>query len=113
MALFNKEEKPKKEKKEVKKGDELNYELIQKPCVTEKSAILGENNFYTFVVAKEANKIGLKDFIEKKYKVDVESVRIINIPRKKKTRGRLQGFKAGFKKAIVRIGKGQKIELNV
>ena len=47
------------------------FNLVKKPCITEKASSLAEKNFYTFEVAKNANKIEIKDFIEKKYNVNV------------------------------------------
>ena len=57
------------------------FNLVKKPCITEKASFLAEKNFYTFEVAKNANKIEIKDFIEKKYNVNVVLVRIINVPK--------------------------------
>lgn len=90
-------------------GNEFNF--VKSPCITEKASFLTEKNFYTFKVSPEANKIDIKDFIEKKYKVDVELVRIINLPKKPKRRGNIKGFKSGFKKAIIKLKAGQQIDI--
>ncbi|HOI60060.1 MAG TPA: 50S ribosomal protein L23 [Candidatus Pacearchaeota archaeon] len=87
------------------------FNIIKKPCITEKASFIAENNFYTFKVDKRANKIQIRNFIEKKYNVNLESVRIINVPEKPKKRGLIKGFKSGFKKAIVRVKEGQQIDL--
>jgi len=85
--------------------------LIQ-PILTEKSTVLAEKNQYTFKVVRSANKKEIEKAVERNYKVNVVSVKIISVPRKKRKLGRTPGWRKGFKKAIVRIEKGQKIELN-
>lgn len=89
------------------------FNLVKKPCITEKASFLAEKNFYTFEVAKNANKIEIKDFIEKKYNVNVVLVRIINVPKKPKRKGLIEGYKPGFKKALVRIKEGEQIDLTI
>ena len=101
-------------KKEIKRNVVIrseDFNIVKKPCITEKASFLAEKNFYTFEVDKRANKIEIKDFIEKKYNVNLESVRIINVPKKPKRRGLIKGFKSGFKKAIVRVKEGEQIDL--
>ncbi len=78
--------------------------------VTEKSTDLLESNKYVFKILPKANKSEVKKEIEDMYKVDVLSVRIVNIPGKKIRVGRKEGWKRGHKKAIVEIKKGQTIE---
>ena len=87
------------------------FNIIKKPCITEKAAFLSEGNFYTFKVDRRTNKIEVKDFIERKYNVHVELVRIINVPEKPKKRGLIKGAKSGYKKAIVRVRAGEQIDL--
>ena len=102
------------EKKIVEKTGVIvseDFNIIKKPCITEKASFLAESNFYTFEIDKRANKIQVKNFIEKKYNVDLEIVRIINVPEKPKKRGLIKGSKSGFKKAIVRVKEGQQIDL--
>ncbi len=101
----------KKQTQKLIKSEDFN--IVKKPCITEKASFLAEKNFYTFEVDKRSNKIEIKDFIEKKYNVHVISVRIINAPKKPKKRGIIKGFKSGFKKAIVRIKEGEQIDLTV
>lgn len=103
-----------KETKKIGKSQIIpseDFNIIKRPCITEKASFIAENNFYTFKVDKRANKIQIKDFIEKRYGVDLESVRIINVPAKPKKRGLIKGFKSGFKKAIVRVKEGQQIDV--
>ncbi len=88
------------------------FGILKSPCITEKAARLGEDNFYVFKVSKESNKKQVKDAIESQYKVDVERVMMINIPRKRKFQGKkISGFKSGYRKAIVKVKQGQKIEV--
>ncbi|MDD4661757.1 MAG: 50S ribosomal protein L23 [Candidatus Pacebacteria bacterium] len=101
--------------KSVAKKDSVivseHFNMIKKPCITEKASFLAESNFYTFEIDKRFNKIEVKDFIERKYNVHVELVRIINVPKKPKKRGLIKGFRSGFKKAIVRVKAGEQIDL--
>ncbi|MDD4358662.1 MAG: 50S ribosomal protein L23 [Candidatus Pacebacteria bacterium] len=98
-----------KEKKMDLKGGEV-FNIIRKPRITEKASILAENNFYTFEVDKRSNKIEIKDFIEKKYNVHIDSIRIVNVPKKPKKRGLIKGFKSGFKKAFIKVREGEQID---
>jgi len=103
------ESKPQKIRKETKISQ--SFRILKIPHITEKATDLTQNNQYAFRVFPKTNKIELKKAIEDIYGVDVVSVRIINVPKKKKRLGRIQGIKPGYKKAIVKIKKGQKIEL--
>lgn len=86
--------------------------VLVRPNVTEKATILTEDNRYVFRVFSNATKGQVKDSVEEVYGVDVEGVRIINIPPKKVRLGRRrEGVKKGYKKAIVEIREGQKIEI--
>ncbi|MDD4624860.1 MAG: 50S ribosomal protein L23 [Candidatus Paceibacterota bacterium] len=99
----------------LKKGEAKNkgYEIgtIKIPYITEKAVSLSEKDIYVFKVDKNANKTSVKKAVEEAYKVDVEKVSMANAKRRKTGRGRLAGFKKGFKKAMVKIKKGQKIEV--
>lgn len=103
------ESKPQEIKKETKISQ--NFRTLKIPHITEKATDLAQNNQYVFRVFPKTNKIELKKAIKDIYGVDVVSVKIINVPLKKKRLGRIQGIKPGYKKAIVKIKKGQKIEL--
>ena len=99
-------EKPKKkQRKSAAPG------VLVEPILTEKSTFLSEGDQYTFKVSKRTNKKEIAKAIEEKYKVDVVKVGIISVPRKKIKSGRTPGWKKGFKKAVVRVKSGQKIEL--
>jgi large subunit ribosomal protein L23 len=85
-----------------------------RPVITEKTIELAEKeNQYTFVVEESANKYKIKDAIEEKFNVTVLKVRTINILGKKVNFGqkRIKGKKSDFKKAIVTLKSGDKIDI--
>ncbi len=86
------------------------YDIIIKPIITEKSAQLVENLQYTFEVAKDANKVEIKNAVEQIFNVKVVAVRTINVHRKAKRMSKYAGFKPAYKKAIVRLAPGQSID---
>lgn len=84
--------------------------IIKNPRVTEKGSMLVESNVYAFDVAKDANKNEIKKAVFSIYKVKPVKVNIIPIKAKKIfVRGK-EGVKAGGKKALVYLKKGDKIE---
>jgi large subunit ribosomal protein L23 len=85
--------------------------ILIAPYITEKSTALSQKNQYVFRVWQKANKNEIKKEIENLYKVKVVGVKIINVPAKERRLGRISGWKKGFKKAIVKIKEGQKIEV--
>ncbi len=90
-----------------------NRYILSKAHVSEKSTDLAGEGFYTFRTDRLANKREIKEEVERKYKVNVVSVRIINIPSKKRRVGRTEGTKKGYKKAVVKVKKGQSIDLTL
>lgn len=87
------------------------FDIIQGPIITEKTMGLKENfNKYTFKVAKSANKIEIKNAIEEIFKVKVLSVNTINVLPKRARVGQHVGFKPAYKKAIVKLADGNKID---
>ena len=99
----------KKETKQKKK--DFNYQILHSPYLSEKAALLAEKNQYVFRVYPHANKKEIKKAVEGMYGVNVVSVRVINLPSKRRMwRGR-EGWKKGLRKAIVKIKEGQKIEI--
>lgn len=106
------------------------YEIIIRPHITEKSAAMSYGNprldesqvtrKYTFVVASDSNKIEIKQAIEAIYnagkkkadaKINVESVRTINMKGKSRRVGqRNQGKRPDWKKAVITLKKGQMLE---
>lgn len=89
----------------------LAREIIIKPVVTEKSVDLMQENKYCFRVAKDANKIEIKNAIEEIFKVTVVSVNTVNVHGKMKRMGRTQGKTASWKKAVVTLREGDSIEV--
>ena len=87
------------------------FDKILSPVVTEKSTNLSEQNKVVFKVPRNSNKKNLKKNIEKIFKVNVTKINIINKKsRNKVTRGRKIRV-IGYKKAIVKLKKGQNIDL--
>ncbi|MEL6355437.1 MAG: 50S ribosomal protein L23, partial [Bacteroidota bacterium] len=81
-------------------------QILIKPVVSEKAEILSDSQTqYTFIVAKDANKIEVRNAVEERYGVTVESVNTLNMPSKTKNRttksGIIRGRVPAFKKAIV------------
>mgnify|MGYP001589627494 CR=1 FL=1 len=124
MALFKKrkEEVKTEEKKETEETkrrvglpqgkDPALYRIIEKPVITEKAVTLAGSNKYVFKVWQKTNKVEVRKAIEKLYGVKVKDVRVINTPGKKRQVGRFEGWKPGFKKAIVTLEKGHTIEVS-
>ena len=89
------------------------YDIIKGPIITEKSSEIAQNNNQiTLSVDTKANKIEIKDAVEKLFNVKVESVNTINVRPKKKRVGRYPGKTNKVKKAIVTLKEGSSIELN-
>ncbi|MEK7195349.1 MAG: 50S ribosomal protein L23 [Patescibacteria group bacterium] len=85
--------------------------LVKKPWITEKSADLSSIGKYVFMVKPSATKPEIKKAIKDLYKVDPVSVNIIVRPAKKKKIGYLKGNQPKYKKAVVTLKEGQKIEI--
>ena len=87
-------------------------EVIVRPLVTEKSHDqLDRLGAYTFVVAKDANKIEIAQAVEKQFKVKVTGVRTMRYAGKAKRMGKYAGRRASWKKAVVTLAQGDSIEL--
>ena len=87
-------------------------EIIVRPVVTEESAMLQENQrTYTFLVAKDANKMEIRNAVQTLFEVKVEAVRTANYQGKWRRLGRSIGRKPTFKKAVVRIAEGDSIDV--
>ncbi len=90
----------------------MNSEIIIAPVITEKSQVLASNGkTYVFKVAKDANKIQIKNAIESLFGVKVKSVNTLNTKSKDKRVGRYTGKTKTYKKAIVTLVDGQTIEM--
>lgn len=91
------------------------YDVIKRPIITEKTSGLVEKLQYTFEVDSKATKTEIKEAVEKIFgtsskPINVVEVRTINVHRKAKRMQRFEGYKAGYKKAIVRLAPGQSID---
>ena len=89
-----------------------NLTVIRKPLVTEKITRLQEKlNQYAFEVDPGANKIEIKHAIEERFKVKVTAVRTMNVRGKVKRLGRFTGRRANWKKAVITLAPGDKLDL--
>ena len=87
------------------------YQIIRRPLVTEKSTLSKENNNQlVFEVAPKANKVEIRRAIESIFNVRVLKIRTIHMNGKKKRIGRIIGRRRNWKKAIVTLGAGERIE---
>lgn len=93
------------------KESPLATRILSRPRITEKSYALNTLNQYVFVVSKTATKKSVKRAVEEAYAVQVEKVRIVRLPAKRRLFGKNIGLKSAIKKAIVSVVKGQSIEL--
>ncbi len=96
-------------KVETKLGDRVN--ALVRPHITEKAAILAEKGTYVFQVAKNTNKIEIAKAIQALYGVTPVRVNIVNLPSTRVIVRGKAGVKAGVRKALVTLKKGDKIEL--
>jgi large subunit ribosomal protein L23 len=88
------------------------YRIIKRSLITEKSTIAkDEKNKYVFEVDRRANKIEIGNAVEKVFKVKVVDVHVMNVPGKKKRVGKILGEKRDWKKAVVTLAPGSRIEI--
>lgn len=88
------------------------HQIIKKILITEKSNLEREaSNKYHFEVDRKANKLEIGRAVEKLFKVKVTDVRVIHVLGKKKRMGRVMGQKSSWKKAIVTLAEGSRIEV--
>jgi len=118
---------PKKEAKKVQKKEkavpspslekikqkriDLAWKILKSPHVSEKATELTKLNQYEFKVWPRSSKAEIKKAVEDIYKVDVLDVKVMEVSPRKRRLGKITGFKKGYKKAIVKLRKGQKIEI--
>ena len=86
------------------------YEVLRRPLITEKSTNLQAQGKYAFQVDGKANKPLVKGAVEKAFRVKVSSVNIVNMPGKMRLVGRRRVMTPSWKKAIVTLQPGDKIE---
>ncbi|HHS50686.1 MAG TPA: 50S ribosomal protein L23 [candidate division Zixibacteria bacterium] len=86
--------------------------VLVKPMLTEKSNLYKEiENVFTFKVARDASKEDIKRSVEVLFKVHVLSVRTANYMGKPKRRGRFEGHRPAWKKAVVQLAPGETIDI--
>lgn len=98
-------------KKAKKENTDLAYRILVKPLITEKATNLVSLNKYAFKVAPKANKIEIKKAIKALYGFDPVSINIINERGKRVISGRTRGKKSNWKKAIITLKAGNKLEI--
>ena len=86
------------------------YAVLRRPLITEKNTLLQAQGKYAFEVAREANKPQVKQAVEKAFKVKVLAVNVMTVPPKTRRIGRRQVLTQSWKKAIVTLKPGDKIE---
>lgn len=87
------------------------YDVLHGPMLTEKGTLLKEtDNKVLFKVAKSANKIEIKKAVEEIFKVKVDRVATMNFQGKKKRMGKYEGKRPDWKKAIITLKKGEKLD---
>jgi len=86
------------------------YEVLRRPLITEKDTILQAQGKYAFEVAGESNKHLIKQAVEKAFNVKVTTVNVMTVPGKERRVGRRLVLTPSWKKAIVTLHAGDKIE---
>ncbi|MDR1651856.1 MAG: 50S ribosomal protein L23 [Synergistaceae bacterium] len=86
------------------------HDVIIRPIITEKTSRMMSQNKYTFEVLRSAGKIDIRRAVEEVFKVKVSGVHTINVHSKPKRMGRFTGRSRSWKKAIVTLIEGQRIE---
>ncbi len=86
------------------------YEVLRRPLITEKSTLLQGQNKYVFAVALDANKAQIKEAVQTAFNVTVKAVNVCIMHGKTRRIGKHLGHKSDWKKAVVTILPGEKIE---
>ena len=111
-ATAEKAEKPKPTASRIEKRQFSDaWRILESAHVTEKAGMLADKGCYIFKVSSRANKPEIKKAVQDLYGAKVNTVRIVNIPRKARKLGRSQGYLPGFKKAMVKLAEGETIEI--
>ena len=87
------------------------HEVLVRPIISEKNTMLNERGQYIFEVNQQANKIMIRRAVEELFKVNVRAVNVMHVAGKRRRTGRTTGITRSWKKAIVTLGEGQRIEL--
>lgn len=94
------------------KGGNLAYRVLIKPLITEKTAVMQGINQYTFVVAKWASKVNIKQVIKEMYGVTPVSVNVLHTQGRNVRSGKGAGSRSDYKKAIVTLPAGKSITIH-
>ena len=86
------------------------YEVLRRPLITEKDTMLQTQGKYAFEVAGKANKPQIKQAVEKSFNVKVTAVNVMTVPGKERRIGRRMVLTPSWKKAVVTLQPGDKIE---
>jgi large subunit ribosomal protein L23 len=116
------ETKPKQAAEETQKNEPIKpvsrkknlkgiYRVLRGPHISEKSTYLSDKNKYVFKIFKTASKIQVKNAVANLYGVRVKNVNMINEKSKSRKIRNISGHKPGYKKAIVTLERGYKIEI--
>lgn len=85
--------------------------LIKNPIISERATQMSHLGKYVFLVEDGATKPEIKKALEEIYKINVEKVHVINARPKPRRSGRFEGIKPGYRKAIVTLKEGQKLDI--
>ena len=89
----------------------IRYDIIKRPLITEKTSIQKEvSNQVSFEVERKSNRVEIKRSIEKIFNVKVIGLQTMQVKGKKKRRGRIVGKRRNWKKAMVTLGPGERID---
>jgi len=89
----------------------INKFLVKNPIITEKAHVLSALGKYIFLVDRKANSTEVKKVIESVYKVNIVKLNVINAKPKKRRLGRNIGYSQAYKKVIVTLKEGQKLDV--
>jgi large subunit ribosomal protein L23 len=87
------------------------FEVIRRPLVTEKNTVLQAGGKYAFEVLPNANKMQIKQAVEKAFKVTVTSVNVMTVRGREKRIGKQKVLASKWKKAVVTLKAGDKITI--
>ncbi|MBI1984760.1 MAG: 50S ribosomal protein L23 [Candidatus Wildermuthbacteria bacterium] len=94
-----------------RKGVDSSFRVFMNSVITEKASNLAAMNTYTFKVYPGTSKGAVKKAVKDLYGVDAVKVNMVNIHSKEIRVGKTRGIKQGFRKAVVKVKEGQKIEM--
>jgi large subunit ribosomal protein L23 len=85
--------------------------LIHHPIISEKATTLSALRKYVFLVDPRATASEVRKAVQKEYKVDVVDINMINVKSKARRLGQTMGTKSGYRKAVVTLKSGQKLDI--